>query len=259
MFEVAGLRDDPVVVMGSPPPHTDRLAVIHWGGIRLPGKGSRVVIRHAFIVHSGHPGFATGSQGGGSDGGSEGGSERGGEEEGDQGDGLGHRREAALLDVSGAGASAIISDSWLMDGLGQALQVRQGTGGITMDRPVLSGFTAGGTIQHSRAVIRDCAFMRFAAELRDWDHPISSTSSATTLPSPPSPPRPSSATSTASSWPAFEDGDSDALYVVGGEVNVSRSLFAAAKDDCIDSGTGAGGVLRIEDCWIESCFHEGTS
>ena len=256
MFEVAGLRDDPVVVMGSPPPHTDRLAVIHWGGIRLSGKGSRAVIRHAFILHSGHPGFATGPPGGGSERGGEGGGE-GGEEQGDQGDGLGHRREAALLDVSGAGASAVISDSWLMDGLGQALQVRQGTGGITMDRSVLSGFTAGGTIQHSRAVIRDCAFMRFAAESRDWDHPVSSTKRTTMSPSPP---HPSSATSTASSsWPAFEDGDSDALYVVGGEVNISRSLFATAKDDCIDSGTGAGGVLRIEDCWIESCFHEGTS
>lgn len=33
----------------------------------------------------------------------------------------------------------------------------------------------------------------------------------------------------------------------------------AHQDDCIDSGTGQGGYLVIEDCYIERCFHEGVA
>ena len=38
----------------------------------------------------------------------------------------------------------------------------------------------------------------------------------------------------------YEDTDADGLYIVGGEVNVTHSVFRDAKDDCIDSGTGEG-------------------
>ena len=38
---------------------------------------------------------------------------------------------------------------------------------------------------------------------------------------------------------------------------MSRSTFGGAKDDCLDSGTGRGGNLRIWGCIFERCFHEG--
>ena len=55
----------------------------------------------------------------------------------------------------------------------------------------------------------------------------------------------------------YEDGDSDALYVVGGTVNLTACVFSDAKDDCIDSGSGPGGELLIDACLVDGCFHEG--
>lgn len=40
-------------------------------------------------------------------------------------------------------------------------------------------------------------------------------------------------------------------------INFFVTFCHSAQDDCIDSGSGNGGSILIERCWIESCWHEG--
>ncbi|MGI8602229.1 MAG: hypothetical protein ACR2OZ_04435 [Verrucomicrobiales bacterium] len=55
----------------------------------------------------------------------------------------------------------------------------------------------------------------------------------------------------------FEDDDNDGLYLTGGAHEMRRSVWCYCKDDGLDAGSGPGGTMLVEDCWIESCFHEG--
>ncbi|MCB1125766.1 MAG: hypothetical protein KDM81_04675, partial [Verrucomicrobiae bacterium] len=54
----------------------------------------------------------------------------------------------------------------------------------------------------------------------------------------------------------FQDDDNDALYLTDGTHRVTDSLVGWAKDDAIDSGSGSGGSVLVERCWIEACYHE---
>ena len=55
---------------------------------------------------------------------------------------------------------------------------------------------------------------------------------------------------------AFADADNDGIYAVGGVLRMSDSIILDAKDDGVDSGTGAGGRVFIGGSWVENCFHE---
>ena len=55
---------------------------------------------------------------------------------------------------------------------------------------------------------------------------------------------------------AFADGDNDGIYAVGGVLRMTDSVILDAKDDGIDSGTGAGGHIFVGGSWVENCFHE---
>lgn len=55
----------------------------------------------------------------------------------------------------------------------------------------------------------------------------------------------------------YRDEDNDALYLNATDANISNSLFMYAKDDGIDSGAGEGGIINIDNCHFEACFHEG--
>ena len=57
----------------------------------------------------------------------------------------------------------------------------------------------------------------------------------------------------------YQDDDNDAMYVHGGHVALVRSTFALAVDDCVDSGTGDGGVVLLVASTVHSCFHEGVA
>lgn len=55
----------------------------------------------------------------------------------------------------------------------------------------------------------------------------------------------------------FHDDDNDGLYLTDGDHRVTDSLVGWAKDDGIDAGSGGGGSVLVERCWIEACYHEG--
>lgn len=55
----------------------------------------------------------------------------------------------------------------------------------------------------------------------------------------------------------FQDDDNDGLYLTDGNHSVVDSLVGWAKDDGIDAGSGGGGSVLVERCWIEACYHEG--
>ncbi len=55
----------------------------------------------------------------------------------------------------------------------------------------------------------------------------------------------------------YLDQDNDAIYLSGSDAIISNSMFLYAKDDGIDSGGGEGGVITLDNCKIEACFHEG--
>jgi len=54
----------------------------------------------------------------------------------------------------------------------------------------------------------------------------------------------------------FSDADNDAIYLSGGTHHFRDSVIGWTKDDGIDCGGSAAGTLLVEDCWMESCFHE---
>ena len=53
------------------------------------------------------------------------------------------------------------------------------------------------------------------------------------------------------------DADYDGLYLSGGTATLSQSVFGWVKDDGIDSGSGATSLVTVNNCWFESCLHEG--
>ncbi|MBP7949282.1 MAG: right-handed parallel beta-helix repeat-containing protein [Verrucomicrobiales bacterium] len=54
----------------------------------------------------------------------------------------------------------------------------------------------------------------------------------------------------------FEDDDNDGLYMTRGTNEILRSVFSNCKDDGLDAGSGAGGTILIDGCWIDACWHE---
>jgi hypothetical protein len=56
---------------------------------------------------------------------------------------------------------------------------------------------------------------------------------------------------------SYVDGDNDAIYLTKGMHSLSDCLIGWALDDGIDAGASSEGALTVNDCWFESCYHEG--
>jgi hypothetical protein len=136
--------------------------------------------------------------------------------------------------VSGGG-TAILQETTLVQGLGQALEVQRGT--LHADWLIIQGFLAGARLNDSSTVMTNCFFGEFPADQDQGTGVFGGGGAQADI--------------------GFVDGDNDGLYIVGGFTHISRSVISGAKDDGIDSGTGSGGVLVLQQCWIERCFHEG--
>ncbi|HXJ55382.1 MAG TPA: hypothetical protein VNU68_01845 [Verrucomicrobiae bacterium] len=54
----------------------------------------------------------------------------------------------------------------------------------------------------------------------------------------------------------FADADEDGIYFTTGEYLVQDSVVGWTRDDAIDSGTGEGGSVTLNNTWVECAFHE---
>src|SRR4030042_4661264 len=56
---------------------------------------------------------------------------------------------------------------------------------------------------------------------------------------------------------SYVDGDNDAMYLTNGTHSLTGCLIGWALDDGIDAGGRSRGTLTVNNCWFESCYHEG--
>ena len=144
--------------------------------------------------------------------------------------GLGHRKEVSLLSIH-ADAKVDLSHSQLIYGAGQAIVASSGAT-LNANFSLIQGFTCGLQCSNATITISNSIFTDFPTRFfnnNDDDKLLIE----------------------------YKDSDHDAMYIVGGNVNILKSAVGNAMDDCIDSGTGPGGNLTIRDTYIESCYHEG--
>jgi len=57
----------------------------------------------------------------------------------------------------------------------------------------------------------------------------------------------------------YLDDDNDALYISASDVTIDNCMFMFAKDDGMDSGGDAGGIVTVSNTRFEACFHEGSA
>lgn len=143
-----------------------------------------------------------------------------------------HRGEQALISLRGANCNLTLTDCAAIDLAGQ-LGHSVGSAGnsyrVTLTRFLMQRASTGGEFTRANFAVNDSAFL----ECPD-DSPL------------------------------FEDGDNDALYLVGGIHGFTNTLFGWTKDDGVDSGgtdngTTGFGQLDYQSCWFEAMFHEGNS
>ncbi|MHC4205688.1 MAG: hypothetical protein ACYSTT_13625, partial [Planctomycetota bacterium] len=56
---------------------------------------------------------------------------------------------------------------------------------------------------------------------------------------------------------SYFDGDNDVMYLTKGTHSLTDCLVGWALDDGIDAGGSSAGILTVDRCWFESCYHEG--
>lgn len=134
----------------------------------------------------------------------------------------GHHVDQPVITFSGLAAATTVSltDSYIFDILpGQALHGDDSN--ITLTRCVIQRCTTGGQIDGGRVQVVESHIIEAAR-----DNGV------------------------------FEDDDNDGLYMTGGTNEILRSVISNCKDDGLDAGSGPGGSITIDGCWIESCWHE---
>ena len=167
-----------------------------WGGMLLLGNGAELTASGAIFTGSGaDPDWFSGS--GYSS----------------------HRQEQAfcLLD---AGASAHLTDSFVIDNRGQAFHGRNAS--LTLERCLVQRCQTTGQFNGGSVSISGSALIEFPLD-----------------------------------DPSFVDADNDGIYLTTGEHALTDTLIGWAKDDGLDAGSGGAGRVTVRGCWIESCFHEG--
>ena len=135
-----------------------------------------------------------------------------------------HLPNQCLLYVSG-GAKVTLDDTYLFDCNGQAGHGESSY--LTLNRCLYDRFLTGGEYNGCVMTMNRCAVIEFPNE----------------------------------SMP-FADDDGDAIYFTGGgsigtSYTLTECLIGWAHDDGIDSGSGSGGPVTVQGCWIESDYHEG--
>eukprot|EP01125_Pyxidicula_operculata_P005732 TRINITY_DN2002_c0_g1_i3.p1 TRINITY_DN2002_c0_g1~~TRINITY_DN2002_c0_g1_i3.p1 ORF type:complete len:967 (-),score=93.24 TRINITY_DN2002_c0_g1_i3:13-2913(-) len=135
----------------------------------------------------------------------------------------GHRREQALFSLN-QGSQVSLNRVKSFHNRGQVFSSNKAK--VTISHSYFSQFSCGGEIYNGITEIENSCFS---------DFPTDGLSEYTV------------------------DEDNDAIYISGGETNIFESVFMNAKDDCIDSGSGPGGLLTVKNSLIESCFHEGVA
>ena len=134
------------------------------------------------------------------------------------GHGSTHRKEQCLFYLSN-GAKVTLTDCYLVDNHGQAGHGESSY--LTMTGCLVQKFITTGQYNHGAVNLNDTALIEFPS----YDAP-------------------------------FADDDSDALYLTGGAHSLTDCLIGWALDDGIDAGSGAGGTVTVDNCWLESCYHE---
>jgi len=130
-----------------------------------------------------------------------------------------HRKDQCLFYLSN-GAHVTLTDCYLVENHGQ---IGHGENSyLTMTECLVQKCTTIGQYNGGAVTLEDCALIEF----------------------------PSAAAS-------YTDGDNDAIYLTNGTHSLTDCLIGWALDDGIDAGASSGGSLTVNDCWFESCYHEG--
>lgn len=135
------------------------------------------------------------------------------------GSGSSHRHEQPALYL-GTGTRATLEDCCLIDNQGQAAHGEDAF--LTLDHCLIQRCISVGQFNGGEVTVRRSALIEFPV---DNDQ--------------------------------FADDDNDAIYLTDGTHRITDTLIGWAKDDGIDSGSGGGGSVTVERCWIEACYHEG--
>ena len=135
------------------------------------------------------------------------------------GHGGSHRKNQCLFYLSN-GAHVTLTDCFLVENDGQ---IGHGENSyLTMTDCLVQKCTTIGQFNGGEVIFEDCALIEF----------------------------PSAAAS-------YIDGDNDAIYLTSGTHSMTDCLIGWALDDGIDAGGSSGGTVTVNNCWFESCYHEG--
>jgi hypothetical protein len=135
------------------------------------------------------------------------------------GHGGSHRKDQCLFYLSN-GARITLTDCYLVENHGQIGHGEDSY--LTMAGCLVQECTTIGQYNGGAVILEDCALIEF----------------------------PSAAAS-------YTDGDNDAIYLTNGTHSLTDCLIGWALDDGIDAGASSGGSLTVNNCWFESCYHEG--
>ncbi|HEX2749214.1 MAG TPA: hypothetical protein VHM91_14500, partial [Verrucomicrobiales bacterium] len=134
----------------------------------------------------------------------------------------GHHANQPVITFSGLASTTTLTltDTYIIDNVpGQAFHGESSN--ITLNRCLIQRATTGGQIDGGKVSVVESHFVEF-----NLDNGI------------------------------FEDDDNDGLYMTGGTNEMIRSVWSNCKDDGLDAGSGAGGTMTIDSCWIDSSWHE---
>ena len=135
------------------------------------------------------------------------------------GHGGSHRKDQCLFYLSN-GTRITLTDCYLLENAGQ---IGHGENSyLTMTDCLVQKCTTIGQFNGGAVTFEDCALIEF----------------------------PSAAAS-------YIDGDNDAIYLTKGTHSLTGCLIGWALDDGIDAGASSEGSLTVNNCWFESCYHEG--
>ena len=135
------------------------------------------------------------------------------------GHGGSHRKDQCLFYLSN-GAHATLTDCYMVENYGQ---IGHGENSyLTMTSCLVQKCTTIGQFNGGSVIFEDCALIEFP-----------------------------------SANASYADGDNDAIYLTKGVHSLSDCLIGWALDDGIDAGASSKGTLTVNDCWFESCYHEG--
>lgn len=130
-----------------------------------------------------------------------------------------HRKDQCLFYLSN-GAQVTLTDCYLVENYGQAGHGENSY--LTMTGCLAQKCTTIGQYNGGAVILEDCALIEFP-----------------------------------SATASYTDGDNDAIYLTNGAHSLTDCLIGWALDDGIDAGASSGGSVTVNNCWFESCYHEG--